>query len=149
MQIIEVALTPSAPLRLCHIVFCQPTAADLVTLARRGARLVLDLRQPSEDHGCDESALVAAGGMTYRNLPVAGVAGLTPGNVREFARLVDDPANHPLVIHCATANRVGALVALKAAWLDGADTETALALGRRAGMRAIETAVRAALSTPP
>lgn len=149
MRIAELALSPAAPARLTRVVFGQPTEADLGELARAGVRVLLDLRQVDEDRGFDEDAASRAAGLVHRSLPIAGPAGLTPENVREFARIVDDPANHPLAAHCATANRIGALVALKAAWLDGLEPEAALDLGRQAGMVAIEPAVRALLAGPP
>jgi len=145
MKVVAVALSPASPERLTRVVIGQPSATELAELARDGAKVVLDLRLPGEARGFDEATAVAAAGMSYRNLGIAGPTGLTPDNVREFARLVDDPANHPLVLHCATANRVGALAALKAAWHDGRGADAALALGREAGMRAIEPAVRALL----
>lgn len=148
MQTVAVTLSPADATRRTLVVLGQPTAADLVALAASGTRAVLDLRQAGEDRGYDEPAAVVAAGMRYLALPIAGAAGLTADNAREFARLVDDPANHPLAIHCATANRVGALAALKAVWHDGSDVDSALALGRAAGMRAIEPAVRAALGAP-
>lgn len=148
MQITEVALSPSAPDRRARVLFGQPSVAELEALARDGVRCVLDLRQAAEDRGYDEAAATAAAGMRYLALPIAGAAGLTPEAVAAFARLVDDPAHHPLAIHCATANRVGAIVTLKAAWLDGQDREAALALGRAAGMKAIEPAVVALLDRP-
>jgi uncharacterized protein (TIGR01244 family) len=143
MQTVELALSPTAPTRRTRVLLGQPTAAELAALARDGVRLVLDLRQAGEARGYDEAAAARDAGLGYRNLPVAGAAGMTRENVEAFAAIVDDGANQPLVIHCATANRVGGLVALKAAWRDGLDREAALALGRAAGMRALEPTVAA------
>lgn len=149
MQIADVALSPAHPERRTRVVFGQPNAADLAVFAEAGARAVLDLRQAAEDRGFDEAATCTALGLRHLALPIAGAAGFTPGNVAAFARLVDDPTHHPLVVHCATANRVGALAALKAVWHDGRPRDEALALGREAGMRAIEPAVVALLDATP
>lgn len=147
MQTAAVALSPRSPGQRTLVLIGQPSAAELAELARSGIATVLDLRQAGEERGFDEPAAAAAAGLRYVALPVAGAAGLTRGNVEAFARIVDDPAHHPLAVHCATANRVGALVALKAAWLDGAAVEDALALGRQAGLVAMEGAVRPLLAT--
>src|SRR5690606_38327465 len=52
----------------------------------------------------------------------------------------------PALVHCASGNRVGALAALRAAWLQGADEEAAIAEGRRWGLRSLETEVRSSLA---
>ena len=67
------------------------------------------------------------------------------GIARLGAQLVSDPAQGPLLLHFATGNRVGALTALKAVWLDGMTPDAALVLGRATGLTRLEPAVRAAL----
>jgi hypothetical protein len=50
------------------------------------------------------------------------------------------------LVHCGSSNRVGALLALRAAWLKGATLEAALAAGRSAGLTGLESAVRSAIA---
>jgi len=59
--------------------------------------------------------------------------------------LADDA---PVLVHCGSANRVGALLALVAAWHWSHPPEAALELGRSAGLAALEPAVRARLGLP-
>jgi hypothetical protein len=49
------------------------------------------------------------------------------------------------MVHCASGNRVGALLALRANRLEGASPEDALELGLDAGLTRLEPAVREAL----
>ena len=59
----------------------------------------------------------------------------TPLHVRTLAKALDE-ADGPVVLHCGSANRVAALLAIKAAVLDGVSKEEALALAERLGVPA-------------
>ncbi|SVC09755.1 uncharacterized protein METZ01_LOCUS262609, partial [marine metagenome] len=50
--------------------------------------------------------------------------------------------------YCASGNRVGGLLALKAYWLDGVEPDDALEIGRQAGLTGLESAVQELLSQP-
>jgi hypothetical protein len=50
-------------------------------------------------------------------------------------------------VHCASGNRVGAMMALREAWLRGATSEHALEVGRTWGMKGLEPDVNALLQT--
>ena len=52
----------------------------------------------------------------------------------------------PVLVHCGSGNRVGALLALRQSLL-GADDEDALAYGKSAGLTGLEPVVRARLAT--
>jgi protein tyrosine/serine phosphatase len=58
----------------------------------------------------------------------------TPFQIIEFAHVVEDPDNAPLLIHCASANRVAAMWALYRA-LKGIPDEIALEEARTIGLR--------------
>jgi uncharacterized protein (TIGR01244 family) len=125
----------------------QPTAEQLQTLFAHGIRVVIDLRVDSETPELDEAALVRSHGLDYHNLPVGGAAGLTRGNVLALDRLIADAGDRPLLVHCASGNRVGAMMALREAWLRGATSEHALEVGRSWGMKGLESDVNALLQT--
>lgn len=86
----------------------QPSAAQLAEIARAGARTVVDLRAAPEPRGYDEAAAVRAAGMEYVLIPVTP-ATLDDAAFTRFLGVVRDPSKRPLLVHCATANRVGAL----------------------------------------
>src|SRR5690606_27326023 len=117
------------------------TADDLPALRAAGIRHVIDLTPDAETPDFDEAEAVRAAGLTHHNLPIAGAADLDRDAVAAFDRLLGD-VRGPTLVHCASGNRVGALAALRAAWLQGADEEAAIAEGRRWGLRSLETVVR-------
>ena len=132
----------------------QPDAAQLAALAEAGYRTVVDLRASGEPYAREEEqAALEALGIEYVSIPVAGPEGLTEDNARALSAVLADEEAYPVAIHCGSGNRVGALLALEAAWVDGAPPQEALALGRAAGLTGLEPKVRELLglaeSPPP
>ena len=125
----------------------QPTDEQLAALRDAGYRTVINLRMPNEPGTGDEPETVAALGMTYVSIPLSGAADLTDENAAALAAALDEAAR-PVLLHCASGNRVGALLALKAFRLDGASAEEALEIGRGAGMTRLEGSVRQLLESP-
>jgi uncharacterized protein (TIGR01244 family) len=125
----------------------QPAPSDWSAIEAKGVRTVINLRPDSELEGRDVGAEVRAAGMTYHQIPVAGVDGITAENASRLSVLLDD-AEGPVLVHCSTANRVGGLLAIAAAQ-EGMDADAALAFGRSAGMKSAEARVREVLNLPP
>jgi len=121
-------------------------AKDIAVIAGAGVRHVIDLRVDSETPDFDEAAAVRNAGMLYHNLPIRGAEDLTPDNAARFDRLIIEAGDAPTLIHCTSSNRVGALAALRAAWIHGQPVEAALAEGRRWGLKGLESAVRERLT---
>ena len=119
----------------------QPTDEQLEALRDAGYQTVINLRQPDERGTRGEAEKVAALGMTYVSLPVAGAADLSEENAAALAAALDEAAR-PVLLHCGSGNRVGALLALKAFWLEGASAEDALTIGRSGGLTRLESTVR-------
>lgn len=117
-------------------------------LADEGVRLYVDLRSANDPIG-EAPAAAAAAGLVYVQIPIAGEADLDLGAVRALDALLDDPARGPAVVACASGNRSGALLALRAFWLDRLPAEEALELGQRAGLTRLEPTVRTLLGLPP
>jgi uncharacterized protein (TIGR01244 family) len=126
----------------------QPTDEQLAALRDAGYKTVINLREPNERGTRGEAETVAELGMTYVSLPVKGAAGLTEENAAALAAALEQ-AERPLLLHCGSSNRVGALLALKAFWLEGASAEEALEIGRDGGMTRLESAVRGLLEPAP
>lgn len=134
----------STPVRFAdhHYAGGQPTPAHLADLARAGVRTVINLRAPSEPTEYDESAEAAGLGLRYVALPIAGAADLDRERVREFGRVLDEARREGgVLIHCASANRAGAMVALDASLNRGQALDDAVAHGRMAGLTSLEPAV--------
>ena len=118
----------------------QPDAAALEVFAESGYVAVIDLRGLDEERGFDQQAAVDGLGMDYINLPVVGHDGISFDNARKLSEILDR-YDAPVLVHCGSSNRVGALVALGAS-LDGADNEAAIEAGREAGLTRLEGIVR-------
>lgn len=88
----------------------------------------------------DEAAEVAALGMQYVSLPIAGGDDVTFENAAALDKILAD-TDGPVLLHCASGNRVGALFALSAK-LAGATNEEALAAGKVAGLTRLEGVVK-------
>lgn len=121
------------------------SADDLPALREAGIRHVINLAPVAETPGFDEAGAVRAAGMRYDTVPIADAGDLDRDAVVAFDQLLRD-ADGPTLVHCASGNRVGALAALRAAWLHGADEEAALEEGRRWGLRGLEGEVRKRLA---
>jgi protein tyrosine phosphatase (PTP) superfamily phosphohydrolase (DUF442 family) len=122
----------------------QPSAEALAAVAAAGYKSVIDLRGPTEDRGFDEQGTVEKLGMSYVSLPVEGAAGVTYANADALDRLLADLPK-PVLLHCSTSNRVGALLALRAKQ-DGAGSEAALDFGTKNGLVSLKPAVEQKLA---
>jgi uncharacterized protein (TIGR01244 family) len=111
----------------------QPTDAAYAKLAASGYRAVLNLRTSSE--GVDlkhEQEAVEKAGMRYINIPVVSSAP-NPEQVEDFIKAVRDTNNQPMLIHCGSANRVGAFWmierVLEQGWTEDKALEEAMKVG--------------------
>lgn len=86
----------------------QPAAADFGQASKGGVKTVINLRTASEQPDFDERATVEGLGLTYLHLPFNGEAELTD-DVFARSREMLKTAQRPILLHCASANRVGAL----------------------------------------
>ena len=124
----------------------QPDEAALKVFAESGYSVVIDMRGPNEDRGVENfEEVVEATGMTYVAFPVSSQDEISFDTAKSLDALLQD-AEGPVLIHCGSGNRVGAVLALRES-LAGADDETALQYGRDAGMTRLEPAVRAVLES--
>jgi len=112
----------------------QPSMEDLVRLKAQGIRAVINLRRPSEHNAEEETAKMRELGLRYINIPVDG-ANIQNAQVAEFLKAAEDPANHPLFIHCTTANRVGGFWMIYRVLVDKLPLEEAEAEARKVGLR--------------
>ena len=117
----------------------QPDEAAFRVFAENGYRVVIDLRTEGENRGLDEPSVVEALGMQYILMPIGG-EDITFDRARELGELLEQ-FEEPVLLHCASSNRVGALLALNA-YAETGDADLAIERGRVAGMRSLEPLVR-------
>jgi uncharacterized protein (TIGR01244 family) len=122
----------------------QPNEAALAVFAKEGYTTVIDLRTIDEDRGMDEAAVVVGLGMEYVALPI-GSDGITFENAKTLDEFID-AADGPVLLHCGSSNRVGALLALSKS-LAGADDDAALQYGQEGGLTSLKDRVIEVLGT--
>ena len=122
----------------------QPDAAAFGVFAAQGYTTVIDLRTKDEDRGLDEASVINDLGMEYIAFPIDKPEEISFENASKLDKLIEE-AEGPVLVHCASSNRVGALLALRES-LDGADDEAALLYGRERGMTRLEGRVKEVLS---
>lgn len=114
----------------------QPDASGFEAAKRGGIKTVINLRHADEIE-LDEAEVVGSLGLTYLHLPWNGPEELTD-EVFDRTREMLESAEKPVLLHCASANRVGA-VWLPYRVLDGGwDVEDALEEARAIGLKTPE-----------
>lgn len=126
----------------------QISQAQFDALAQAGFATFISLRPPTEEGAGWEEAYAAQRGIAFTRIPVNHAEGLTRQNAEALDRALKAAGTGKTVLYCGSANRAGALLALRAAWLEGATPQDALALGRAAGLRGLEPDVARLLGTP-
>ena len=95
----------------------QPRGEDYAQLKRLGVRTLIDLRADRES-GAEDKARAA--GFAYFNIPLNTKRPATDEQTDHFLRLVNDPANWPVYVHCKGGrHRTGALLAVYRITRDG------------------------------
>jgi uncharacterized protein (TIGR01244 family) len=104
-------------------------------IKRKGFASIINFRMPQEKGANIEESKAAAekAGLTYIHLPHQTP---TPEIAEAFLKAIADPANNPVYIHCASANRVGAMWFIKRVKLDGWDVDRAMKEAETIGLRA-------------
>lgn len=125
----------------------QPEPHELVAAQRAGARHVVNARGIGEFEDWNEKALVNELGLNYHRVPIGSPDDLDREAVESFDRILAEIGDDPALMHCASGNRIGALFALRAGWLQGKDIDTAIEIGREHGLTALEDHVRRALKS--
>lgn len=117
-----------------------PSEANLQEAKQLGYRTVVSLLPEAESR--EEAVAVAALGLTFVSIPIAGADDLTEDNARKLGDVLAVPSTRPLILHCSSGNRAGALLALHAFYVEGKSVEQALALGEAAGLTKLREAVQ-------
>jgi uncharacterized protein (TIGR01244 family) len=111
----------------------QPTGEQVQLAAEDGYKTILDLRTPQEPRGFDEPEAARQNGLVYVNVPVSPTAPDQTA-IDHFLSAMKK-AKKPVLIHCGTSARVGALWY---AWLvlgEGKPPAEALAKAKAAGLK--------------
>lgn len=121
----------------------QPDQAAFEVFANSGYTTVIDLRGEQENRGLDEPALVESLGMKYVLFPITGLEAISFENAAKLDELIKN-ADGPVLVHCGSSNRVGALLALSKS-LEGADADEAMSYGVDGGLSSLAGTVQSLL----
>ena len=131
-----------APIVLCiddkPAVGGQPTPSAYAKAAANGFRSVLTLRAPKD--GVDamrERFIVEQNKLSYFNIPAA-VKLPRHNQVDEFLNLVREPANHPMLINCAFAERVAPFMLIFRIVEQGWSEDKAVEEASRSGLKSAQ-----------
>lgn len=88
----------------------QPGAEQFEDLKRIGVKTVIDLRKDRVEQA---SEWARAAGLQYINIPLTTKKASTEDQTNEFLKLVNDPANQPVYVHCKGGrHRTGQMTAI-------------------------------------
>jgi uncharacterized protein (TIGR01244 family) len=122
----------------------QPSKEQLITIRDAGIKNIIGLR-PDSELDWDEDAFVSALGMTYHSIPVSGVDGITDANSKLLQQTLALIGDEPLLVHCSSGNRVGALIAMNEYKHNKQSLDASINEGKRWGLTKLESTVRAIL----
>ena len=89
----------------------QPKGRDYADLAALGIKTVIDLQADGDN--ADEAKLVTASGMRFYRIPMTTRVAPTAEQLAMFMRIVNDPAQQPVYVHCAGGrHRTGVMTAV-------------------------------------
>src|SRR5438477_9096803 len=103
----------------------QPDRGDYSALASLGVKTVIDLTQ---DGRADEQGMVERAGMKFYRIPLTTSDRPADAAVTRFLKLVNDPANQPVYVHCQGGrHRTGVMTAVYRMTQDGWSADRAYA----------------------
>ena len=124
----------------------QPSKAQLAEAKEKGYKTIISLRTRAETGEWDEEKTVQGLGMKYISIPIGGASDLSSKNAKALISALSDPKDYPVMLHCASGNRIGALFAVDAGLNQNIAAEKALQIGRDSGMTRLEPAVKKILN---
>jgi len=118
----------------------QPSEKDLQKLASEGVQTIVNLRAKDEFDKFDEKSLVESLGMEYVSIEMEGSGDISKETAHKLDAILNQGKN--TLVHCASSNRVGGLLAYRAYLIQKQPLADALAFGEQAGMGSSEKQVR-------
>lgn len=132
----EAQLGATRNVHSCGALFCagQPTRDDINVIKAKGIKRVITLRQDGEIDW-DEAAAVKDAGLEFVAVPFGAPESLTDKVFDKVRGLLRESDKQPTVLHCGSANRVGAVWLTHRVLDQGVPLETALKEAKQIGLR--------------
>ena len=112
----------------------QPKKEDFHLAKEQGIKTVINLRHKKEIADFDEKEVAETAGLTYIPLPWNGEDELTDAVFDQTRKLLSS-AERPILLHCGSSNRVGAVWLPWRALDEGVDLETAVEEAKSIGLK--------------
>jgi uncharacterized protein (TIGR01244 family) len=116
----------------------SPSAGDLKRLKDAGYTTVINL-QGLDEGSLDEAAIADEVGLHYVALPITR-ADITRENAEKLHAAIQ-LSGTPVFVHCASGNRAGALMALRAYFVLDMSPAAAMEEGKKAGLTSLMSTV--------
>ncbi len=112
----------------------QPSADDFAIAKKEGIKTVINLRTPGEMR-FDEKGVLKGLGLEYHYLPFAAPDSLKDEIFEKSLKVLGDKKKQPVLLHCASANRVGAIWLVHRVLTDNVPIDKALKEAKEVGLR--------------
>lgn len=112
----------------------QPAVEDIAAMRAKGVVRVISLRVPDEEPFNEASAIEAAG-IDFTRIGFIGAGELTDEIFDQVRAALNDEQQRPVVLHCASANRVGAVWLAHRVLDDGLPLDQSIEEARTIGLR--------------
>ncbi|HCO27703.1 MAG: hypothetical protein CME31_25060 [Gimesia sp.] len=132
----SISLGQITPLYRSKLVYLagQPTKEDFRLIQKDGVKTVVNLRTEKE-LDWDEGGFVRMLELDYVAIPFLTPDTLTPAVFDQCRSVLNDQARHPLILHSASANRVGAIWLVHRVLDDDLDYDAALKEAQQVGLK--------------
>ncbi len=119
----------------------QPTPEQLEQAQAAGYKTIINLRAANEEGTWDEASKATELGMHYINIPIAGKSDISKENADALMSAIQKYSDHPIMVHCGSGNRIGALFAIDAKLNKKQTIEEAIETGINSGLTSLRPAV--------
>lgn len=112
----------------------QPSPADFSIAKKEGIKTVINLRTPGEFR-FDEKAVLKELDLEYHHIPFGTPASLKDEVFEKSLKILSDKKKQPVLLHCASANRVGAIWLVHRVLNDKVEYDKALKEAKEVGLK--------------
>jgi len=112
----------------------QPSVDDFAIAKKDGIKTVINLRTPGEMR-FDEKGVLKGLGLEYHYLPFAAPDTLKDEIFEKSLEVLGDKKKQPVLLHCASANRVGAIWLVHRVLTDKVPFDKAFKEAKEVGLR--------------
>ncbi|WDE05705.1 hypothetical protein SG34_001860 [Thalassomonas viridans] len=112
----------------------KPDKRDILTLKEHGIERIINCLSPAEQDW-DESSYVTGLGLKYQAFCVDKQSGINLTNAGKLKTILAACVQERVFLHCATGNRIGALIALHECRVRGKNIQEAISEGELWGLK--------------